>query len=225
MRHPRAERGADRLRLYRQPESGAAAACGTDRGADRVRTGEADGAGIYGNADSGSLPGSAGRLRPGSGGAAGADFARRSRGAGLRQPRGAGARWLQRRTAADFDCSVRWSVCQRHAAALPLECVRDRQRRRGDDEGIGRRRRQVRPGAVCGIEKPGAPGAGGSARRDFATGRRGCAGRRDGSGAGTGLAGDSAARSGGAWIGSRLQSQGDFGVYGIDRASRWRAPR
>ena len=47
MRHPRAERRADRLRLYRQPEPGAAAACGADGGADRVGPGEAAGAGIY----------------------------------------------------------------------------------------------------------------------------------------------------------------------------------
>ena len=55
--------------------------------------------------------------------------------------RDAGAGELLRRIAADSDCGVGWDVCQRHAAALPDECVRDRQRRRGDDEGVGGRRR------------------------------------------------------------------------------------
>ena len=53
--------------------------------------------------------------------------------------RGAGAGKLQRGAAADSDCRVGRSVCQRHAAALPVECVRDCQRRRGDDEGVGGR--------------------------------------------------------------------------------------
>ena len=219
LRHPRAERRAHRLRLYRQPERGAAAARGADRGADCLRPGETAGAGVHRDARRGFVPGSAGRIRPGSGGAAGTDSSRRPRGASLRCARRAGAGELRRRAAADSDCRIRWRVCQRHAAALPAECVCDCQRRRGDDEGFGRRRRTRRPGAIHSVQKPGKPGARGGARRDFATGRGGCAGRRDGSGAGAGLAGNSAARSGGAWTGSRLQPQEDLGVYGIDRAA------
>ncbi len=41
--------------------------------------------------------------------------------------RGAGAGELQRGAAADFDCGVGRGVCQRYAAALPVECVRDRE--------------------------------------------------------------------------------------------------
>ena len=66
-------------------------------------------------------------------------------------------------------------------------------RRRDDDQGLGGRRRTRGAGAICGIEEPGAPGAGGGARSDSAAGRGGCAGGRDGSGSGAGLAGNSAA--------------------------------
>ena len=79
-----------------------------------------------------------------------------------------------------------------------------RQRGRGDNQRLGWRRRQGRTGAIPRVEEPGEFGARGGARRDSATGRRACARGRDASGAGSGLAGNFAARSGGAWIGSRL---------------------
>jgi TldD protein len=56
---------------------------------------------------------------------------------------------------------------------------------KGSAGGGGR----VWPGSICRIEEPGAFSAGGGARRDFATGRGGCAGRRNGSGAGPGWPG------------------------------------
>ena len=67
----------------------------------------------------------------------------------------------------------------------------------------------LRPGS-------GAPG-------DRATRRRGCAGRRNDRGAGSGLARHSAARSRGPRPRSRFQSQGRFGLQRAASASRWRA--
>ncbi len=75
-------------------------------------------------------------------------LARRPRGAGVRSAHRAGARELRRGAAADSDCRVGRSLCQRHAAAVPAECVCDRQGGRGDDQGLGGRRRPRRAGAI-----------------------------------------------------------------------------
>ena len=109
---------------------------------------KAAGAGVHRDARRGFVSGSAGRLRPGPGGAAGTDSSRRSRGARLRCAHRAGAGELRRGAAADSDCRIRRRLCQRHAAAVPAERVCDRQRRRGDDQGLGGRRRTRRTGAI-----------------------------------------------------------------------------
>ncbi len=84
-----------------------------------------------------------------------------------------------------------------------------------DHQGLGRRRRTCRAGAIHWVQKPGKPGARGGARRDSAVGRRAGAGRRNASGAWARLAGNPAARSRGPRARSRLQSQRTSAFTGL----------
>ena len=200
LRNPRAFRRADRLCLYRQPEPGAAAACGADGGADRLRAGEAAGAGIYGDARlrtfipvplGGFDLDLAARLEL----ILRADRAARAFDSRIVQVRAGYSEELRRILIAASDgafASDTQPLCRLNVFVIAKDGATTTKGSSGGGGTSG-------AGAIHREQEPGAPGAGGGARSDSAAWGGACAGRRDGGGAGTGMARSAAARGSRAW--------------------------